>query len=124
MSRSHIYEEVTKPIQLHIAADELTREKYRVAFDVVISETGFSRSFSRVSQSSGTFSGLDAGKARLRMLIVDADFNSALGATAFAEKLLDNLKRNHQVDPPAEMEINKLLKKTVEAQAIRPNLRL
>lgn len=118
-SQATVFEDITRPVQEHIAGNPLTRDRYRVAFDVVLTENGLIERFaSCVKNASGTFAGVQAGKERLRALIAAADFSSSTGTVSFAETLLDNLARNHLTDPPSPVEIRSLLKKAVELRDV------
>jgi ABC-type lipoprotein export system ATPase subunit len=105
------YREIAKPVQAHIAANELARDRYRVSIEVSVAETGLAdRLFACVAQSTGTFAKKDLGRERLRQLVAHADLSTAEGATEFAEQLLDRLTNNHNNDPPTPIDLASGLK--------------
>jgi ABC-type lipoprotein export system ATPase subunit len=109
---AEVYTDLTRPVQQHIASQHLTRDRYRLAFDVLLAEQNLDdRLFAFVGQSTGTFAGVQPGRDRLREEIAAVDFRSADETVAFAEQLLDQLKRNHKSTPPPPVDIAALLKK-------------
>ncbi|HTA74247.1 MAG TPA: hypothetical protein VK733_08255, partial [Gemmatimonadaceae bacterium] len=98
LARQH--SDVTRPVQEHIAADDLTRDHYRLAFNVALRPANLAPLlFGLIKQTGGPFHGVDAGEQRLREMVSEAEIESADGAIAFAHALLMMLADNHAVDP-------------------------
>ena len=117
MEHAAVYEELTEPVLTHVRSEPLTRDQYPLGITIQVVERGVEDLlFALVRQDSGTFRPVEAGRARLRELACSFDFDKADDAVAFAEAVLDRLNRDHKSDPPADVEIDRLLKKgaTVE----------
>jgi ABC-type lipoprotein export system ATPase subunit/predicted nucleic acid-binding Zn-ribbon protein len=109
---AQVYTDLTRPVQQHIGSQHLTRDRYRIAFNVLIAEQNLEdQLFTLIGQSAGTYGGVQAGRDRLRDEVSSVDFSSADQTIAFTERLLDQLKRNHRATPPVDMDILGLLKK-------------
>jgi hypothetical protein len=107
-----VNEAIARPVREYIESNKLTREYYRLAFDVRISESGLAdRLFGLVGQQSGTFAGVQQGHAVLRNLLNEADFSSADGVLAFADQLFDRLTRDHKTEARPPVDLSALLKK-------------
>lgn len=92
-----LYEQVVYNVRHHIATEKLTSKHYRLAFDIRLGDVGLAnRLFSFVAHQTGTFHGQQEGRGRLKSLIDNVDFTNSGGALAFADTLLDQLKRDHR----------------------------
>jgi ABC-type lipoprotein export system ATPase subunit len=106
-----VYQELTYPVQKHIKANPLTREKYRIEFTIKLVERDVAdRLFNIVSHSTGTFSGIQEGRERLQAIADEYDFASTSDAVAFAEEVLDNLEQNYKNTPPTSVDLSRLLR--------------
>lgn len=111
-SISSFYDKVTGPVRAHIQNEQLTREKYRLEFNVALNESGFADSlFALISQSTGPFSGLQAGRERLQLMIAQPDFAVAEEAIEFAEEILRLLDWDSRTEPRVYVGAGSLLKK-------------
>jgi predicted ATPase len=118
-SLARVHEDLTKPVQQHIAREQLTRDRYRLTFDVVLSERGLADGlFSLVSQSGGSFAGVQAGRDRLRQLVSEADLSTAEGALAFAEHVLDLLRPQAKGVPQTRGDLAALMKKGASVEDV------
>jgi predicted ATPase len=119
LRRAAVYTDLTKPVQAHIEAEPLTRDRYRLSFSVALADAGLAdRLFNCVNQTSGTFAGVIPGRERLRQLIATAEFGTPEGITAFVSTLMDHLNRNQRSDGLEVVEISALLKKGATLQAL------
>ncbi|MBE2225791.1 MAG: hypothetical protein IAE93_00545 [Ignavibacteria bacterium] len=89
-----IYRELTEDVREYIAADELTRDRYRLQFDIQIVEQGFGEQFFLRVKHRGSFSGKDEGTSLVATLIKKQDFNSADDTVQFTESILSKLKND------------------------------
>jgi hypothetical protein len=106
------YEQIARPVRHHIESNKLTRDHYRLAFDLRIAETGLAEKlFALVGHSFGSFTGSVQGRDLLRRLISDADFSSAETAIQFADDLIDHLLRDRRTADPATVDIKRCLRK-------------
>ena len=117
MEHATVYRELTEPVLAHIRSEPLTRDQYPLGINIQVVERDLEDLlFAMIRQDSGTFSPVEAGRARLKKLACSFNFDKAEDAVAFAETALDRLHRNHKSDPPTDVEIDRLLRKgaTVE----------
>lgn len=103
---------LTDPVSRHLNEEKITRETYKLAFDVSLAQRDLeTQFFAHVVQSAGTFVGVGEGRLRLKSVVSKADFQSADGVVAFAEHLLDLVKRNHNNKSVNAVELSSVLKK-------------
>jgi ABC-type lipoprotein export system ATPase subunit len=105
-----IYQELTQDVRDYIAADELTRERYRLQFDIQLTEQGFTDRLFRTIKHSGSFYGVDEGKELVGKLLKEQDFNLADETVQFTENILSRLKNDYRQDPPVPDDISKILR--------------
>lgn len=92
--------ELTRRVQEHIRHEALTREKYKLTFDVTLVERDFVELFfNLVAQSSGSFSPVREGQERLQAMIAQADFDTADGVLDFIHNVLANLASDRKNTP-------------------------
>lgn len=106
------YQELTQSVQRHIQGEELTREKYKVEFEIELIEYGMAdHLFNIINQSTGTFSGIQEGRERVQEIVSNYNFSSADESFSFAIDILGKLNKNHKNVPPTDVALDKLLKK-------------
>ena len=105
-----IYRELTKDVREYIAANELTRERYHLQFDIQMTEQGFSDRLFRMIKHQGSFYGVEESKALVAKLIKEQDFNAADDAVQFTEDILSRLKNDHRQNPPSADDIKKMVR--------------
>ena len=110
---AEIFQELTAPVEKQIAKrpyNEMRNDKIEFAIRLVEYDL-VDKVFGIVGHSSGTFSGVQEGRRLLQSLADKRDFKSPDDTIAFVEEVLDKLNRNHKVEPPAMMELTKLIRK-------------
>ncbi len=110
-----ISKDLAQYVQGHIASNDLTREKYKIDFNINLVINGFEdKLFSIVKQSTGSFSGHDEGRETLQQLVIKHDFSSPEGTLEFVNDVLLHLQYNQKLAPPQKMDLVKLIKSGFE----------
>lgn len=113
-------EELFKPVQDLIKANDLIREDYRLQFQATLAasaEVIAERLFALVKQTSGVLRGQDDALSTVKKLFDSHDLNTKEGALAFAKALHETLEQVAK-GPGAEVGISSLLKKDQSAISV------
>ncbi|MBC3935628.1 AAA family ATPase [Undibacterium sp. CY7W] len=113
-------EELFKPVQDLIKANDLIREDYRLQFQATLAasaEAIAERLFALIKQTSGVLRGQDEALLTVKRLFDSHDLNSKQGALAFAKALHETLEQAAK-GPGAEVGIASLLKKDQSAVSV------
>ena len=113
-------EELFKPVQDLIKANDLIREDYRLQFQATLAasaETIAERLFALIKQTSGALRGQDEALLTVRKLFDSHDLNTKEGALAFAKALHETLEEAAK-GPGTEVGITSLLKKDQSAVSV------
>lgn len=107
------YKSLYSPVQKFIEEHALAAGKFSFEFEASIAYSGLeSDLFSFLNQGrKGSFSGAEEGRRVLKNLAAHADFNTADGAVAFCETLLDHLAHDKRDATSSEMALSEQLKK-------------
>lgn len=106
-----VYQELTLPVQEHIKANPLTRDKYGIEFAISLVEQNVAELlFGLVTQSAGSFSGVQEGRALLTEIVEKYDFSEPDNAIAFVEEVLDKLSKNYKHSPATPFDLQKNLR--------------
>ena len=113
-------EELFKPVQDLIKANDLIREDYRLQFQATLAasaEVIAELLFALIKQTSGVLRGQDEALLTVKKLFDGHDLNNKDGALAFAKALHETLEQAAK-GPDAEVGITSLLKKDQSAVAV------
>ena len=113
-------EELFKPVQDLIKANDLIREDYRLQFQATLAasaEAIAERLFALIKQTSGVLRGQDEALLTVKKLFDGHDLNAKQGAVAFATALHETLEQAAK-GPGAEIGIASLLKKDQSAVSV------
>ena len=113
-------EELFKPVQDLIKANDLIREDYRLQFQATLAasaEAIAERLFSLIKQTSGVLRGQDEALLTVKKLFDSHDLNTKQGALDFAKALHETLEQAAK-GPSAEVGIASLLKKDQSAVSV------
>ena len=105
-------EDLFKPVQDLIKANDLIREDYRLQFQATLAasaEAIAERLFALIKQTSGALRGQDEALLTVKKLFDSHDLNNKDGALAFAKTLHETLEQAAK-GPGAEIGITSLLK--------------
>jgi ABC-type lipoprotein export system ATPase subunit len=110
---SNIYSDLTEPVHAHIRGNKLLQERFRIKFEIRIVEQDLAESlFEVIKHGIGTFSSVLDSPQILQSLILQSDLTTPEGVSDFANALLDRFCRNYRNDPPTDVDIRTLLKKS------------
>lgn len=113
-------EELFKPVQDLIKANDLIREDYRLQFQATLAasaEAIAERLFALIKQTSGVLRGQDEALLTVKKLFDSHDLNTKQGALDFATALHETLEQAAK-GPGAEIGIASLLKKDQSAVSV------
>lgn len=113
-------EELFKPVQDLIKANDLIREDYRLQFQATLAasaEAIAERLFAMIKQTSGALRGQDEALLTVKKLFDSHDLNTKEGALAFAKALHETLEQAAK-GSGAEVGITSLLKKDQSAVSV------
>lgn len=113
-------EELFKPVQDLIKANDLIREDYRLQFQATLAasaEAIAERLFALIKQTSGVLRGQDTALFTVKTLFDSHDLNTKEGALAFANALHEKLEQAAK-DGGTEVGIANLLKKDQSAVSV------
>ena len=113
-------EELFKPVQDLIRANDLIREDYRLQFQATLAasvEAIAERLFALIKQTSGALRGQDTALLTVKKLFDSHDLNTKEGALAFANALHETLEQAAK-DGGTEVGIANLLKKDQSAVSV------
>lgn len=113
-------EELFKPVQDLIRANDLIREDYRLQFQATLAasaETIAERLFALIKQTSGALRGQDEALLTVKKLFDSHDLNTKEGALAFAKALHETLEQAAK-GSGTEVGISSLLKKDQSAVSV------
>ena len=113
-------EELFKPVQDLIKANDLIREDYRLQFQATLAASGEAvaeRLFALIKQTLGALRGQDTALLNVKALFDSHDLNTKEGALAFANALHEMLE-NAAKDGGTEVGITNLLKKDQTAVSV------
>lgn len=113
-------EELFKPVQDLIKANDLIREDYRLQFQATLAasaEAIAERLFALIKQTSGALRGQDTALLTVKKLFDNHDLNTKEGALAFATALHETLEQAAK-DAGTEVGISNLLKKDQSAVSV------
>jgi ABC-type lipoprotein export system ATPase subunit/prefoldin subunit 5 len=114
-----IQQNLTRWVRTHIEGDALTREHYRLGVDVhLIADQLLDRFFAVVAQKSGTFSGIQDGRDRLKRMLLQCDTGSADEVLTFLNDITAALHFNLRLSPPEQIEPWSQLKKGFEIEEV------
>ena len=96
-----VYEFLYRPVQEFIANHSIAQERFRLNFNVSITDTGFAGEFfSFVNQGvNGSFCGTEPGAERLRAILERYDFDTEQGTIDFLTEIEKNLAEDHRKEP-------------------------
>lgn len=113
-------EDLFKPVQALIKANDLIREDYRLQFQATLAASAEAIAdllFALIKQTSGVLRGQDEALLTVKKLFDDHDLNTKVGALAFAQALHETLEQAAKVSG-TEVGIVNLLKKEQSAVAV------
>lgn len=106
------YRQLYHPVQEFILLNQVANQKLQLEFDASIVAVNLDETIlSKVNQGRrGSFAGVEDGKRALKAIVETAAFQTAAGALAFAETILERFKADHRQSPPDPVELNEQLK--------------
>lgn len=118
MILAETYRDLYTPVQEFIDSSSVAKDELQLRFDVQIMDAGFSNIFfSYVSQGvRGTYCGTEAGRKRLKALLLDSDFSTEGSVAIFVEKLVKSLLIDER-DGKTVTDVSDLLKKGQTTQS-------
>jgi len=115
-----IYKDLYKPVQKFIDEHELIKNKYKLNFDVSITEIGFIEIFlSFINQNiKGTFHGAQDGREKLKSILERCNFNEESGVLFLLESVTSSLEKDKRDDRERPVKLMSQLKKSVKQEAL------
>jgi ABC-type lipoprotein export system ATPase subunit len=106
------YRKLYHPVQEFILLNQVANQKLHLEFDASIVPVNIDEAIlSKVNQARrGSFAGVDEGRRALKAQVETADFQSAAGALAFAEAVVEHFRSDHRQSPPQPVELSEQLK--------------
>ena len=110
------YRTLYHPVQEFILRNPVANQKLHLEFDASIVPVNLNETIlGKVNQGRrGSFSGVEEGRQVLKTMVETADFQTAAGALAFAEKLLERFKADHRHTPHGSVTLSEQLKSGVK----------
>lgn len=110
------FKRLTEPIRSFIESNELTRDLYKISFEITLSHKYLEgKVFDIVSQGAGTFVGKKQGRQRLNDIVRQYDVESTDGVIDLAKEIEHCLHWNVKNDPPTQVDIESVLKQGHDA---------
>jgi hypothetical protein len=102
------YRKLYHPVREFILLNPVANQKLHLEFDASIVLVNIDETIlSKVNQGRrGSFAGVEEDKRALKAAVDTANFQTAAGALAFVETVLENFRADHRQSPPSHVELS------------------